>query len=177
MKFRFGIRSLLVACTLVAAFFPFRAAYDHWFRSKYSGFHIHKILGEWVQDGDSFDLVSQQFDRSEARSEHWMRENMHYFANRKPIWDDLKTGDEYYSFFINGGSVSALFQFRNGVVVNHRNAIYKGPYSQVRHYKDVSPNSLFRHGALPVYTLMVALLGAVTLLVMRFTNRQRRYAR
>ena len=176
MKLRYGIRSLLVVCAVVAAFFPFQHLYDHWFRSSYSGYHIHTVLGDRVANGDSFDYVSSLFDRSEARTEDWIVKNRQVFANGKPVLANLKEGDKYYVFYINGGNVRALFQFRGGSVVNHTNSIYQGPYSTVQHYRDQSPSSLFRHGALPVYTLCASALGVAIWLAWHVSQRKQRSA-
>ena len=143
MKFRFGTRSLLIVCTLVAAFFPFRNIYQDWFRSSYSGYHIHKVLGKSVTDGDSFEYVSTLFDRHEPRTKLWIDESGPRLLNQRSVFADHKNGDEYYLFFINGGNVNALFQFRNGVVVNHLNSLYQRPYSWVRNPKDLSPCLLY----------------------------------
>ena len=152
---------MLVACILVAAFFPFRVVYNSWFRSSYSGYHVHRVLGVDVENGDSFEYVSSLFDRSELRTKQWVQKHAPVLANRKSIFANHENGDAYYSFFIDGGNVNALFQFRDGIVVNHLNSLYQCPYSIVQHNKDYSPNSLLRHGALPVYVTIVVACGAV----------------
>ena len=166
MNFRFGIRSLLLTSALVAAFFPFRGLYDHWFRSTYSGYHVHRTLRDYVSNGDSFDYVSSLFDRSEARTRQFVLENGPFLANRKSIFADHENGDEYHVFFINGGNVRALFQFRDGVVVNHLKRLYQFPYSTVQHHKDRAPSSLLRNGALLVYTITVASCGMIAWVIL-----------
>ena len=154
MKFRFGIRFALIFTAIVASFFPFDAFFENWFRSKYSGYHIHDVLGHQVKNGDSFDHVATLFDRTERTTEQWARNHYRF--------QDYLDRDEYHFFYINGGNVRAFFQFRNGVVVNHENKLYTAkPYSQVQHRKDTAPNFIFRSGAFAVYTLIILLLAGV----------------
>ena len=165
---------MLVACILVAVFFPFRRVYHRWFRSTYSGYHVHTVLGDDVKNGDSFEYVSSLFDRSELRTKQWIKEHGPVLMpNRKSIFSNHENGDKYYAFFIDGGNVNALFQFRDGVVVNHLNSLYEGPYSMVKHYNDQSPNSLLRHGALPIYFIIVVACSTFAWLASTFMLRRK----
>ena len=170
MRLRYGIRSLLAVCVVVAAFFPFRSVYEEWFRSSYPGYHVHKTLRDFVKDGDTFESVASLFDRSEPKTKQWIDKHAPVLANRKSIFANHENGDTYYVFFIHGGNTRALFQFRNGNVVNHLKGLYNYPYSAVQHYKDSSPYSLFRHGALPVYTALVIFCGIGIWLYRKFTR-------
>ena len=170
MRFRYGIRGLLVTLALVAAFFPFQDLYEHWFRSSYSGYHVHQSLGEYVSDGDPFNYVSSLFDRSEPRTKEWVDKYAPVLANRKSTFADYKDGDEYHAFFVNGGNVHALFQFRNGLVVNHLNKLYQSPYSSVRHPNDHVPSLLFRLGAIPLYLVVVSSVGLIALTIRRLVT-------
>lgn len=164
MKFRFGIRAILLVIASVAAFFPFRSFYNDWFLDTYPGYHIHEALGYRVSDGDSFAYVSSLFDRTESHNEEWVR---------KHLWTlpDYKPGDEYHVFHMDGGNVRAFFQFRDRVVVNHDNAKFLVPYSQVKHFNDNEPNFVLRHGAIPVYAVFVLCLSVLHLSI-RLLNRK-----
>ena len=148
MKVRFGIQALLVIVSLVAAFFPFRNFYNDWFIDTYSGYHLHDVLGYRVSNGDSLNHVSSLFDRSESHTEEWVR---------KHLWalPDYEPGDEFHLFHMDGGNVRGFFQFREDAVVNHDNAKFHVPYSQVQHFNDSEPSLIFRHGALPVYAVLL----------------------
>ena len=159
MRFRYGTRALFLAVVVVAAFFPFQRFYDDWFRSSYSGYHVHKSLGEYVSDGNSFDYVSSLFDRSEPRKKQWIEE--YVLPNQKSIFANYEDGDEYHLFFIDGGKLRALFQFRDGLVVNHVNSQYRYPYSSIKHPNDYSPSLMFRLGALPLYVLIVTVFWVI----------------
>ena len=165
MRLRYGIRGLLATLAIVAAFFPFQNLYEVWFRSSYSGYHVHKSLGQYVSDGDSFDDVSSLFDRSEPRTKDWVDKHAPVLANRKSIFADNKEGDEYHAFFVNGGNVHALFQFRKGHVVNHLNKLYQSPYSSVRHPNDHAPSLLFRLEPVPLYLIVVSSLVLIALTI------------
>ena len=176
MKIRYEIRTLLVVCGLVAIFFPFQIAYDNWFRSSYSGYHVHKTLRDFVSDGDSFEHVSSLFDFVEPRSKALVDEYGPFLANGKSIFADHKNGDEYYVFSIRRCKSRALFQFRNRRVVNHANGLYQVSFSQVQQYDDRSPNPLLRHGALPVYSLAIVSCGLVLWLAVKFTRQEKQTA-
>ena len=134
---------------------------------------MHKSLGEYVSDGDSFVYVSSLFDRSEPRKKQWIDEYAPVLANRKSIFANYEDGDEYHVFFIEGGNVRALFQFRDGLVVNHVNSLYRSPYSSVKHPNDYSPSLMFRLGALPLYAVVVTVFWVIAWTVWHLaTNRK-----
>ena len=159
MRLRFGIRTLLLSLAVVAVFFPFQSFYSHWFRSSYSGYHVHQTLRDYVSVGDSFEYVSSLFDRTESRTKQWIDKHAPVLLSRKSIFADHENGDEYHIFTVDGGNVRALFQFRDGLVVNHLNNLYQFPYSSVKHPNDKSPSLFFRIGATPSYIAVLLSLG------------------
>ena len=166
MKIRFGIRSLLLLIMLTATFFPFRNLYDNWFRTAYSGYHTHDVLGHRVFNGDSFEHVSNLFDHSTLRTEQWVKKHL-------GLLPDYEDGDEYHEFHIDGGNVRGFFQFRDNSVVNHDNSLFLMPYSQVQHFNDSASNLMLRHGAFPVYIVLVVLAVPGAFLIVRLANKKR----
>ncbi len=168
MRIRFGIRTLLLALTLVAAFFPFRNFYNDWFRDSFSAFHLHDALAHRVSDGDSFDDVSSLFDRSQPHTEDWVRNHLRPLLNYEPA-------DEYYVFLMDSSIVGAFFQFRDDVVVNHDNSKFRVPFSTVKLLNDTEPHFAFRNGPIPVYAalvfcVLVAYFSAARLIRIRKTS-------
>ena len=145
MKIRFGIRTLLVALTLIAAFFPFRNYFNRSLRASYPGFHLHRTLAR-VTNGDSFEYVSSLYDKSVVAPEP--KPNFTLGAGRKP-------DDEYFFCYVDNFYI--WYQFRNGRVVNADGSL---PYSRIRQIFDEStPNLFFRFGAVPPY-IAILLFGA-----------------
>ena len=88
------------------------------------------------------------------------------------VFADHQDGDEYYVFSMNDANVRALFQFRDGEVVNHLNELYQCPYFKVQDYRDASPNQLLRGGALLLYAILVVACGLIWLVVVRICKNR-----
>jgi hypothetical protein len=166
---RYSIRTLLVAVTLVAAYFPCAKTYHSWFVNKYAGYYNGSLVSQ-VQNGDSINDVSELFDSMRLLTpadEHDMRNIASVWASQKL---DIEEGDQLFHFSCVSGH-GVYLQFRDGRLVNFPNGAYKDARKLAEINNDPIPHALLLMGVWPYY---VVCIGFASVMFALFYRRRRK---
>jgi hypothetical protein len=128
---------------------------------------MYIVMGN-IKIGDSFDDVARYFKSAkEIEAADPMIQKV-WQSRPWPIQDE----DRFWHFEDSSGRHGAVFQFRQGYVVNHQASDFADPdrLANMNHFP--SPPILFRYGFWPLFTVAVGISAAVLFLIDRTGKRR-----
>lgn len=146
--------------TVIAIGFAGDRYYQQLYARNYPGYHVIAVL-HGIQNGNTFDDLAGQFKSAEQLDEA----NSSVQKISQARVGLIQKGDEFWRFGDVSGRHFALFQFRNGLVVNHESSNYADPARLAAMNRFPIPPIILRFGFWQIYAkaifIGVAMLAAV----------------
>src|SRR4029079_16440705 len=155
---QFSIRTLLLMVALAAVCLTIHRVYQHWYVRYYPLHSLHTLIGTQMHNADTFQEVARHFKKAEKVD----------FKNDPKIqmlWNargwTVLPGDEIWRFWHSARN-SALFQFRDGRVVNLQPRDHAARDANARLNRAPVPPKLLRHGVWP-FCVAIFVIGSCVL--------------
>ncbi|MFT5300137.1 MAG: hypothetical protein ACI87E_005113 [Mariniblastus sp.] len=173
-RITFSIRTLLLAVTVVALYFPTHAFYDPWqqdrLRVSHHMYHDFTVLAK-LSEGDSVEDVCSNYTVIDRVDRDALREQLVGLLSAMGTEVELK--DEFYEYTVHGEGNFGYLQFRDGKLVNHSRDRFNDPVANTLRNGAQLPGAVDRMGVWPIYGAVVTLFLAAWLTLERTFAKSR----